>query len=388
MSNNNKLQLFLLTGALFVSGALKGETIGKSIATVNGEAIFSSEFDSNWKAIMEQHGTIAPNEKTTPTWEAENKKLLLDQMIEEKLLTQEAKRRNIKVPKRQLEEGIMQVKNRFKELQPGAKPSKEDYERPLTSSEQSEFLKELKSQNITEKEFETKIEDQLRVLRLTEEEIRMKVPSPFIEGKDKPGDDKEITPEYEKKARDLFSEVEKKFNDKNFKPSNDNDVDQMVVMLKSKLGETVRAYHILIKSSRTDDFKKRNEALNKIKSIKKQLDEGADFIELSKKYSDGPSSKNGGDLGTFSRGQMIPEIEKSAFSLPVGGISDVVETEFGYHIIHVVEKRAASKLRFDDIKVDLAGYLYQMKGKEKYDQFVSDLRKKGDVKVLTDFSKK
>ncbi len=198
---------------------------------------------------------------------------------------------------------------------------------------------------------------------------------------------KELTPEYDKAARDLYVEIEKKFNDKDFKADPENETDQIVEVLKSKLGEAVHARHILVRSARDDDFKKRQAALEKAKSIKKELDGGADFIELAKKESDGPGAKNGGDLGFFTRGQMTPEFEKTAFSLPVGGISDPIETEFGYHIIMVEEKRAAKRLRYDDVKLDLANYLFQKKMHDRYEEFVADLRKKADVKILIDLDK-
>jgi parvulin-like peptidyl-prolyl isomerase len=107
---------------------------------------------------------------------------------------------------------------------------------------------------------------------------------------------------------------------------------------------------------------------------------------LAKRKSEGPGAATGGDLGFFTRGQMVPEFDKAAFDLPVGGTSDVIETKFGYHLLRVEEKRAAQKLRYDDIKMDLANYLYQRRGQERYDEFVKELRKKADVKILHDFS--
>lgn len=386
--SKNHLFLFLVLGILLETGDIipaYSEVVGKSIAIINGDAIFLSEFENNWKSLIEQHKKLSPDEPITKEWEKENKKMLLDQMIEEKLLMQEAKKRKIVVPKRQLEEGILQVKNRFKNIPPGTKPTKEDMERDLSESERKEFLNELKEQDLTEKQFSEKIEDQLRVMRLTENEIRDRIASPFKDGNGK-GDEaeRELTPEYEKEARALFAEIEKRFNSKDFKADTDNEVDQMVEVMRAKLGEAVRARHILVRSSRNDDMKKRSAALEKIRAIKKQLDTGADFIDLAKQKSEGPNSREGGDLGFFTRGQMVPEFEKVAFALPVGGISDVVETEFGYHIIMVEEKRAARRLRYDDIKMDLAAYLYQKKGRERYEQFVSDLRKKADVRILMD----
>src|SRR5262245_34901262 len=128
------------------------EMVGKSIATVNGEAIFLNEFEGNWQAFLDQQQRMSTG-TVTEAWRAENQKALLDQMIEEKLLLQEANKRKIVVPKRQLEEGVQQVKNRFKALPPGQRPSKEDFDRPLTKDENEEFVKELKNQDLTEAEF-------------------------------------------------------------------------------------------------------------------------------------------------------------------------------------------------------------------------------------------
>ena len=374
----------VMVGTLFA----QVEVVGKSIAIVNGDAIFLAEFEDNWGALLEQKKKMSPEDKVTPEWEAKNKQLLLDQMIEEKILLQEANKRKVTVPKRQLEEGIMQVKNRFKIIAPGAKPTKEDMERTLTAQEKVEFLKELKEQGLSEKEFEAKIGDQLKVMRLTEMEVREKVSSPFVESKSfNPEDPRQLTSSYDAEAKKIYAEIEKKFNQSNFKPNPESDLDQMVVILKTKLGETLKAAHILVKSPRTDNFKDRSKALEKAKMVKSKLEQDGDFDELAAKYSDGPSAKNGGDLGYFGHGQMVPEFETAAFKLPVGGVSGVVETEFGYHIIRVDEKKAPKKLRYDDIKMDLAGYIYQKNGRERYEEYVQDLRKGADVKILIDLSK-
>ncbi|MFN0117404.1 MAG: peptidylprolyl isomerase [Elusimicrobiota bacterium] len=390
--NKNKM-VFLIFGLFFLSpngNFISAEVVGKSIATINGEAIFLNEFESNWLALQEQQKQ-APDQKLSPDWEKNTKEMLLNQMVEEKVLLQEAKKKNILVPKRQLEEGILQIKNRFKILKPGVKPTKEDYERDLTSSEYKDFIKELTDQNISEKEFFQKIEDQLKVLRLTEDAVKGRVASPFKDGQPANAGDpeaRELSVDYENKVKSLYSQIEKKFNQPDFKPNPENEIDQMTELLKSRLSESVRARHILVKSSRKDDVKKRSEALNKAKAIKKELEKGADFIELAKQKSDGPSAKTGGDLGYFSKGQMVPEFDKVAFILPVGSISDPIETEFGYHIMKVEEKRAAQKLKHDDIKLDLAAYLFQDEMKKNYEKYVDELKKKADIKIILDVTKK
>ena len=82
----------------------------------------------------------------------------------------------------------------------------------------------------------------------------------------------------------------------------------------------------------------------------KQLKAGADFFELAKKNSDGPSANSGGDLGYFSRGQMVKPFEDAAFALKPGEISGPVQTEFGWHVIKVEDKRNQPVPAFDEVK--------------------------------------
>jgi parvulin-like peptidyl-prolyl isomerase len=99
---------------------------------------------------------------------------------------------------------------------------------------------------------------------------------------------------------------------------------------------SVRASHILLMykgSSRSSATRSKAEAEQQINQLKAQLDGGADFAGLAREHSDCPSSAKGGDLGQFGKGQMVPAFETAAFSMEVGGVSGVVETDFGYHLI-------------------------------------------------------
>ena len=89
----------------------------------------------------------------------------------------------------------------------------------------------------------------------------------------------------------------------------------------------VHAYHILTKTK------------GQARAIKMRLDNGEGFKALAKQFSNCPSGRVGGDLGYFGRGQMVPEFEKAAFETPKGEISDPIQTDFGWHIIKVVDKR-------------------------------------------------
>jgi len=102
------------------------------------------------------------------------------------------------------------------------------------------------------------------------------------------------------------------------------------------MADQVRASHILLMyagSARSSATRSKDEAAQQIQGIKSKIDGGDDFAELARAHSDCPSGKAGGDLGTFGRGQMVKPFEDAVFGLAVGAVSDVVETDFGYHVI-------------------------------------------------------
>ena len=100
--------------------------------------------------------------------------------------------------------------------------------------------------------------------------------------------------------------------------------------------DQISASHILLmhsESERSSATRTKSEAVDLINKIKTRGGAGDDFNDLAKEYSDCPSSNEGGELGSFSRGAMVPEFETAAFALDVDGTSDVVETAFGFHLI-------------------------------------------------------
>jgi peptidyl-prolyl cis-trans isomerase D len=118
--------------------------------------------------------------------------------------------------------------------------------------------------------------------------------------------------------------------------------------------EQVRASHILFKTDGKDDAAVKAKA----EDVLKQAKAGADFAELAKKYSEDESSaKNGGDLDYFSKGRMVPEFDEVAFTLQPGQISDLVKTQFGYHIIKVVDKKAAATKTLAEVRPQITDQL-------------------------------
>ena len=114
--------------------------------------------------------------------------------------------------------------------------------------------------------------------------------------------------------------------------------------------EQVRASHILLKTEGKDDATVKAKA----EDVLKQAKAGADFAELAKKYSeDEGSGKNGGDLDYFGRGRMVPEFDQVAFALQPGQMSDLVKTQFGYHIIKLVDKKPGTTRTLADVRQQL-----------------------------------
>jgi peptidyl-prolyl cis-trans isomerase D len=121
--------------------------------------------------------------------------------------------------------------------------------------------------------------------------------------------------------------------------------------------ERVKVRHILLMTQGKSDADKKA-ALAKAQDLLKQVRAGADFAELAKKNSQDPgSAPNGGDLGFIVRGQTVPPFEKFAFSAQPKDISDLVTTEYGYHIIQVMEKEPARVKPFDEVKDSIAEQL-------------------------------
>lgn len=118
-----------------------------------------------------------------------------------------------------------------------------------------------------------------------------------------------------------------------------------------KIPEQVKARHILVRLEKNASEADQKKAREKAEDILKKLKAGEDFAKLAAELSDDPGSKaKGGDLGLFSRGRMVPEFEKAAFSMKPGELSEPVKSPFGYHIIKVEEKKEALSQPYEKVK--------------------------------------
>lgn len=153
-------------------------------------------------------------------------------------------------------------------------------------------------------------------------------------------------------------------------------------MDKFRQEEKVRASHILCGIDTKASAEEKKKAREKAEKLRKELANGADFATLAKENSSCPSSKQGGDLGFFGRGQMVPPFEQAAFALKPGEISNVVETQFGYHIIKQTEKTKAETVPFSTVRPRIEDYLKNQKVNAAVGDFLKELRKTAKVEVL------
>jgi peptidyl-prolyl cis-trans isomerase C len=146
--------------------------------------------------------------------------------------------------------------------------------------------------------------------------------------------------------------------------------------------EAVHVRHILIAKAAGDDDKIKTEKRAKADSLRKQLLAGADFAELAKNNSDCPSKNTGGDLGTFTRGDMVKPFEQAAFAQEKNAIGPVVETDFGFHIIQVLDRIAPKTMGLDEaMKTRISAHLQQIKQQKIFETMLKKLRAKANILV-------
>lgn len=126
----------------------------------------------------------------------------------------------------------------------------------------------------------------------------------------------------------------------------------------------------------------RTAAREKIEAIHKQAKAGEDFAALARQHSQDGSASAGGDLDFFGRGRMVPEFDQAAFALQPGEISDVVTTEFGYHVIKVTDRKAASAVPLEEVSERVKRFLTDQRKQERADVFVQGLKQKARIEVL------
>ena len=300
------------------AGAAVKTSPSDPIVKVNGAVITRSEMDRALKVMLAQNQQQAQNLPPEVMKQAEA--ATLDRLVAAELLYQEGAKRDIKDLDKQVETKFAQNKSRY-----GA-----------------DFEKALKSADVTEKELMEYTRKDIVINNLIQAEVAPKVT--------------------------VSDDEAKKFYDDNIE--------------RFKQEESVRASHILMGVDQKASAEEKQKAKEKAEDILKKLKEGADFAELAKKESTCPSSAQGGDLGFFNKGQMVPSFEAAAYSLKPGELSGVVETQFGYHIIKTTEKKEATTTKFEEVKEKLKEYLKGQKMQKAVTDYVASLKEKAKIEKL------
>jgi peptidyl-prolyl cis-trans isomerase C len=149
-----------------------------------------------------------------------------------------------------------------------------------------------------------------------------------------------------------------------------------------KTPDMVRASHILVKVDKNATEEEKAKALEKIKGIQKRVQGGEDFAQVAKEVSDCPSKAQGGDLDFFTKDRMAPPFANAAFSMKPGDTSDIVETEFGYHIIRVTDRKEAGTLTFDEVKPRIEQHLRSEKISQEIPKYIETLKSKAKIAIL------
>jgi peptidyl-prolyl cis-trans isomerase C len=143
--------------------------------------------------------------------------------------------------------------------------------------------------------------------------------------------------------------------------------------------ETVHARHVLIKSDEKDDQKTKDAKKAKAEDLQKKLTAGADFATIAKESSDCPSKAEGGELEPFQKGQTVKPFEDAALSQQINAIGPVVETQFGYHIIQVLERSQPKTKSLPEVRNAIANDLQQKKLQEAAAKYVAELESKAHI---------
>jgi len=295
-------------------------TASEKVAVVNGDVITRGDLD---RAVdFGKRQAMQQGKPLSPEQIAALEKDSLDKLIGIQLLYQASKKAGNKVDDKQVDEKFAQFRKRF--------PSEEA------------FKKAMGEWHVTE----AAMKAELKKGMVTEALVTKK----FV--------DKTTVPE--EKAKAYYDSHPQFF----------------------KQPEKVKASHILIKVKPDASEAEKAEAMKKIKKVQEQLKNGDDFAEVAKKSSEGPTANKGGDLGYFGRGQMVGPFEKTAFSLEPGKVSDVVKTQFGYHLIKVTDKKPESTIPFDTVKPRIEQYLKQEEVQKEIKKYIDNLRKEAKVEIF------
>jgi peptidyl-prolyl cis-trans isomerase SurA len=146
--------------------------------------------------------------------------------------------------------------------------------------------------------------------------------------------------------------------------------------------DTFRARHIFFKTSEKAPAEDVKRTMNTALLVLAEAKSGKDFAELAKTYSEDPAArKDGGALGSFKKGDMMPELEGAILVMKPGEVSELVYTTSGFHIVKLEERTSGKMKPFESVKAEIEDALYRKKSEERFSQWSKELRSKANVEI-------
>ena len=304
------------------AGPKETKNVTNAIAVIVNDEIITLH-DVN----REAQSAISEAEKTGTLNDADRSRIrrtVLDRLIEKKLTEQKVKELNIRVSEEEVRQAIDDVRKQ------NNIPTQAALETALTA------------QGLTFDQYRSQLREQIEKLKLVSMEVRAKVQVGETE------------------MRNYYAANSAKYTE----------------------DESYRARHIFFKTGEkaTPEEIKRSQAT--ALAVLAEAKSGKDFAELAKTYSEDPAArKDGGDLGSFKKGDMQPDLEKTILSLKPGEVSGLVSTPIGFHIIKLEARVAGTTKPFESVKAEIEEIIYRKKSEERFSQWVKELRDKASVEI-------
>lgn len=300
-----------------------GGGLGATVARVNGSPIHEKDVEGKIDRILALMGPAGVQAKANPEARRQLRSNAIQYLVDEYLIIESAKSENVLPSESDVKGEMEKVKGQY--------------------PDPAQFREKLTQLGMTEADVEKEILTNMCIRRLVER-LAPTLPAPS-------------------------SEEARKFYDENIQ--------------QFSQPEEIRASHILLASPETDPAEKRAETRGRAEALLSDLRGGRDFGEAATALSADPgSAPNGGDLGFFSRGRMVPQFETAAFALKPGEISDVVETSYGYHVIKVTDRHDARVLPFEEVEAKILENLERSKGDRAIRAILNGARAKAKIEML------
>jgi peptidyl-prolyl cis-trans isomerase SurA len=296
------------------------EVVSSIVAVVNDDIITNHDLDKEFLLMAREANRKEP---FPPEEISKFRTTAISRLVDRRLVDQKIRELDIKVSEEEIRQSIEEVKKQNK-------------------MSQERLVEALAGQGLSFEQYKGQIKEQLERLRLMSQEVKAKVQVTL----------KEVL-EYYQANRAKFGEQ-----------------------------ELYRARHILLATPNDANDGDVEKVREKGNLVLKEARDGGDFAELAKKYSDDPNvSKDGGELGTFRKGELLPEMEDVVLKLGLGEVSEPVRSKSGFHIIKLEKKFLGDIKPFDQVKAEIEENLYKQKSEARFTQWVSELKKIAAVDV-------